>query len=231
MKNKQGKNSVGDVIINIIVVIILIFVFILTLNILLSNGKGYVSVFGTAAIAVKTDSMNGDQADSFEQGDLIFIKILTGDEHIQERQNLQVGQIVTYISEDVDGDGRQDLISHRITGIGVGADGTVLNFTVKGDNPLAINQLPISSSAVIGVYTGKIANIGTFFNFISQPLGFGLIVVLPSILIVVYCAWIVIKNIKETKATVAKTVLTEEEKAKIRAEVMAEMNNKENGEK
>ncbi|HRX14453.1 MAG TPA: hypothetical protein P5087_05515 [Eubacteriales bacterium] len=231
MKNKQDKNSVGDVIINIIVVIILIFVFIMTLNILLSNGKGYISMFGTSAIAVKTDSMNGDQADSFAQGDLIFIKILEGNEHTIERQNLQVGQIVVYISDDVDGDGRQDLISHRIVDTEVGADGTVMNLLVKGDNPMAIETTKISTAAVIGVYTGKISGLGNFFIFIHQPMGFGLVVVLPSVLIVVYCAYVVIKNIKDTKKATEKTVLTEEEKEKIRAEVIAEMNSKENGEK
>lgn len=230
MGKAQRKNT-GEVIVNIIVAVILIFTFIMTINILISNKKGYVSLFGSTAIAVKTDSMNGDKENSFAKGDLIFIRIVEGNEHNEDRQNLKVGDIVTFVSGDVDGDGRNDLISHRIVDLEIAKDGTLMNLLVKGDNPKAIEVQKISSSAVIGVYTGKIKGIGNFSLFIHTQLGFGVTVVLPSLLIVIYCIFVVIKNVKESKEDTAKAALTEEEREKIRLEVIKEMTEKQSEDK
>lgn len=219
---KQRKNA-GEIIINIIVVIILIFTFIMTVNILLSAGKGYIELFGGTAVAVKTDSMNGDKPDSFKRGDLIFVKILEGKEHIQERQSLEKGDIITYVSADVDGDGREDIISHRIISVNKSMTGTVLSYTVKGDHPQAYDTQTISSAAIIGVYTGKAAGLGNFSLFIHTPLGFGVAVVLPSVLIVIYCVYVVIKNFREARGETAGSAITDEQKEKIRQEILAEM--------
>lgn len=222
---EKTKKNAGEVVINIVVVIILVFTFIMTLNILLSAKKGYVELFGGTAVAVKTDSMNGDKPDSFARGDLIFVKILEGQQHAEERQNLKKEDIVTYY-DDVDGDGVPDLVSHRVKEIILDVDGNPLLLKVKGDNPQAVAVETISVAAVIGVYTGQIAGMGNFSLFIHTPLGFGVAVVLPSLLIVLYCVYVVIKNVKEMKGVTAKAALTEEEKEKIRREVLAEMANK-----
>src|SRR5574344_1553644 len=97
-QEKAKKAKVGETIVNVIVAIILVIVFALTLNILLSAKKGYVEIFGSASIAVETDSMKGTNADSFSAGDIIKVKIIKS---ADDKKLLKVGDIITYYDYDI----------------------------------------------------------------------------------------------------------------------------------
>ena len=71
--------------------IILVFVIIVTALMLFTRDKYQVpNVFGYSFINIISDSMSGDNPDSFNKGDLIIIN------RNADKKNLQVGQIITF---------------------------------------------------------------------------------------------------------------------------------------
>lgn len=202
-------------ILNVLAVIVGVFVLIIAVTAISSaaNGDKYSSLFGYTAYAVKTDSMDGDKADSFKKGDLIFVRLLEG----EQRGGLTAGQIITFLDNiDTDGDGikEKQLNSHRITA--VRPDGS---YTTQGDKAGSEPDIyPVKPENVVGVYSSKAANLGNFVLFIQSPAGFLALVVIPSILVVIYCAYLFIKNLK---------VYNNEKKSgeleKMRLEIMKEM--------
>lgn len=219
MNSNTSKGSKSEKIINIIVAIILVIVFILTLNILLSAKKGYVELFGSASIAVETDSMKGDKANSFNAGDIIKIKILKTE---AEQKALKVGDIITYYDYDIQ-QGKRVLNSHRIIEVINNTSAGTVSYRTKGDNNIAADFTAVMFSDVIGVYTSKIPNLGKVTLFFRSSTGFLVCVVVPSILIVFYCAFLVYKNIKEKNKKEVEATLTAEEREKIKAELLKEL--------
>ena len=94
-KKKRTKGDIASLVILIVLAVILVPIFAINLTLII---KGSIDpdvppdVFGVAPMAVTTGSMDGDEADSFAEGALIFVRIL--DE--EEKQALQEGDIVTF---------------------------------------------------------------------------------------------------------------------------------------
>jgi signal peptidase len=173
--------SILNKLISIVLGIAIIVVVAVSIYAFLSRGKGYASLFGYAALAVKSESMMGDNADSFNKGDVIFIKVLGK----EEKRAVSVGQVVTFYDLiDVDGDGEYEvqLNTHRITK--VLSDGAYV--VTKGDNA-QFEDTKRSTENIVGVYTGKLPWVGNLVMFIQSKWGFLFSIVLPSLLIVCYC--------------------------------------------
>jgi hypothetical protein len=87
------------------------------------------------------------------------------------------------------------------------------------------NYETVSVSKVVGQYTGKAGGIGHVMLFMNSSAGFFVCVVLPSLLVVVYFAVnLVLVILKEKKAqAVAAGAAKEDEKEKLRAELLAEL--------
>jgi signal peptidase len=172
---------VFDRIVNIALGAILTVVLLASLLAFTSRGKGYSSLFGYAALAVRSESMVGENPDSFNKGDLIFIRVLDK----EEKKAVSVGQVVTFYDLiDTDGDGTKEvqLNTHRITKVLSGGE----YIATKGDNADAEDPQR-STDFVIGVYEGKLPWIGNVVLFIQSRWGFLLSIVLPSFVILFYC--------------------------------------------
>jgi signal peptidase len=235
---KEKRNRIINLTVNIIVAVILVFVFIITINILASKDKGYVNLFGTASIAVETDSMNPDgtlgktytaehgfAVKGFAKGDLIYVKVLKDD----AKAGLAVGDVITYYY-DVDGDGVTELNTHRIVSVLTNTDGTISYRTHGDNNPEAMTEV-IDSRDVIGIYSGrKAGGLGNVSLFFHTSTGFLVCVVVPAFLILAYCVFLLVKSILDkrrlemrteleaAKAAAGASTLSEEEKEKIRDE-------------
>lgn len=193
--NAKVKKTL-TVIANVLAAIIGVFVLLVAVSAITSASRGYPEFFGYTVYAVKTNSMKGENEDSFDKGALIFVKLLSDD----EKQNLETGQIVTFKDRmDENGDGVIDdvLNTHRIIDIERGENGKITALGTKGDNAPEGNTEHPAISDVVGVYSSKINNLGSFVLFVQSPTGFLVTVVVPSILVVIYCAFLFIKNILE----------------------------------
>ena len=182
MDAKTNNKKTVKIVLNVLLGIVIALIVLIAVMVVLSRDRGYFSFFGVAPVAVKSDSMAGDNLDSFNKGDLIFIKVLND----EQKQQLKVGDIVTF--EDII-DGFKDLNSHRIVSITEGHT----HVTTRGDNTTG-NDMPVSMSVVIGKYTGKIPLLGNVILFAQSSTGFLVFVVIPSFIVLGYCVYIVMRN-------------------------------------
>ena len=95
--------------------------------------------------------------------------------------SLQVGDVISFFSPDPSLNGA--LNTHRIVGIAE-VDGS-LQFTTKGDANLIEDQYPVDESRVVGKVLFVSTQLGKPLRLISNPLVFGLAVLLPLVLILV----------------------------------------------
>lgn len=189
-KQKKIVNAVVIALELIIVVVAIGF----SISILLSTGYETTTDFGDASVRlmpVLTGSMEGDNPDSFNAGDLIVVKKAT-DESIAA---LEVGDIVTYVGNV---GGARGFITHRI--VDIQENGSVRTFYTKGDAEAeGVEPTAIYEGDIKGIYSSKIAGVGSALSWLQEPTHFFLVVMLPLILLLVYNAYLVIRMVVEAK--------------------------------
>lgn len=216
-ENKKQKNKkIIDIIVNIIVAVLLIFAIAISISAIVNKNKGYNEIFGKAAIAVRSDSMKGDKEDSFKKGDLIYVKILKED---KEKSTLNIGDVVTFWGKV---EGEKALVTHRIIEIQNGSDGVL--YITKGDNNDEGVEF-VKFSSVIGIYEGsKLGGMGNVTMFLQGPTGFMIFVVVPTFIFLAYAGYNVYRNVKKSKSNKNEDrQISQEEREKIKAELLAEM--------
>lgn len=173
---KKILNLVVDILI-ILVLVISAFIAIMSLT---QNDTGVPNLFGYAPMSVQTDSM----VPEFEPGDLIIAKVA------DDSTEYEVGDIVSFpiIVE------RQKLIdTHRI--IDVVTESGQTFYVTKGDNKEGTDSDYQTDVSILAKYTGtKFAGVGNVLDFLRTQWGFFFAVVLPMIILFVYEAIRVIRN-------------------------------------
>lgn len=218
---KEQTKKIWNTVLNVVIWVIIAIVLLLAISVVTSIKKGYSSLFGYAMLGVATDSMKGDEKDSFGKYNYIFVKILDKDEVAE----LEIGDVITY-QIDINGDGKDELNTHRIVG-GSAATG----FVTQGDNNSITDQqaygYTVSTSEIVGKYMGfRIPLIGGLSVLVRSSVGFLCVVVIPSFLIVAYAVFSLIKSAKvynSEKSEEIKASVTDEERERIRRQVMEEM--------
>lgn len=111
-------------IIDIVLGVLLAFMVFVQVSMLVSQSKpenyGVPSVFGTSFLYVATDSMEGDNPDSLNQGTGVIIKK-------DDPKNVKVGDVITFYYPKLNAPD-----THRVVEIGNDKDGLV--FYTRGDN-------------------------------------------------------------------------------------------------
>lgn len=223
IKLSPKTKRIINIVVDVVVAVVLAFALFLAICTISSKKKGYdqyTEVFGTAYLAVQSNSMVGDKSDNFAYGDMIKIKLLKGD----EAKDLKEEQIISFRDKTIV-DGKYVLNTHRIREIVKNADGSVRHYVTHGDNNPESKTETVLPSEVVGVYQGKANGIGKVFLFMSTSAGFFVCVVLPTLLIVVYCAVNLVLVIRKEKKvqTIAAVQEKEDERERIRQELLAEM--------
>ena len=202
-KKKRTKGDIASLVILIVLAVILVPIFAINLTLII---KGSIDpdvppdVFGVAPMAVTTGSMDGDEADSFAEGALIFVRIL--DE--EEKQALQEGDIVTFRTNGA-------YVTHRIVTVNT-VDGAVVSVTTKGDANSA-NDGAILLENVVGLCTGSVAGMGSFAMFLQTPVGIVVVIGIPVLLYIAYDVTRITLNNRRIKAAeAAKQAEKESEK-------------------
>lgn len=193
------------------------------------------SIFGKGYLVPKSDSMTGENEDSFTIHDLIFVKVVNDKNRDELMQSLKEGEgeIITF-QANIEGLGSKiQLNTHRIIKVYCDAEGKVIGFTTKGDKAVAEGRADVedvSVENVKGIYTGKWKGAGNFFGFLLSGTGFLVCVVLPTALFFIFEIVLLImnyvkiqqtKNLEQIAAVQSKT--EEELKEELRRQIMAEM--------
>lgn len=172
------------------------------------------SLFGYKAFTVRTDSM---KATDFDSGDLIFVKSV-------DPATLNEGDIIAFTSQDDEYYG--ETITHKIRAKTVDADGNdafITYGTTTGDD----DKVPVAHAFVLGKYVGKIPNIGAFFLFLKQPIGYIICIFVPFLILILYQGIICIKLFRRYKKEQMSEIEAErakiEDERKQAAEMMKEL--------
>ncbi len=172
------------------------------------------SLFGYKAFTVRTDSM---KATDFDAGDLIFVKSV-------DPNTLKEGDIIAFISQDDEFYG--ETITHKIRSKTVTESGSpafITYGTTTGDN----DKVPVEYAFVSGKYVGKIPNVGTFFMFLKQPIGYIICIFVPFLLLILYQGIVCISLFRRYKKEQMEEIEAEraqiEEERRQAAEMMKEL--------
>ncbi|MFK3939554.1 signal peptidase I [Alkalihalobacillus sp. NPDC078783] len=120
------------------------------------------NIFGFSALTILSNSMQPE----FSEGDVIFIKQT-------QASDLKQNDIITF------GTPEGNRVTHRITE--TNNHENQIAFTTKGDNNNVIDAEPVQEGQVIGKVLFSIPKLGFLARFLSEPIGFVLIIVLPLV--------------------------------------------------
>jgi signal peptidase len=90
------------------------------------------------------------------------------------------GDVITFASHDK----ADSFVTHRV--VGVTNDGRALLFRTKGDANDAPDEDSVRASDVVGKVRLSIPYAGYVADFLQKPLGFGLVIGLPALLIILF---------------------------------------------
>lgn len=223
IENKENKTLLKRVkfILNILFYSVVAMLLMYSVIVITSRGANDIpNIFGNGFLAVETDSMVGNNPDSFNPKDLIFVKILND----ETKNTLEIGNIITFRDPSKGG----ALNTHRI--VDIRSDGYI---QTKGDNVSQPDLFLLDNQDVVARYTGKIGGLGGFILFIQSQLGFGLVILLPIFLVLIYQGYVLLSNIflikkdkleKKYALEKAQAILElEKEKDRIRQELLDEL--------
>lgn len=217
---KEKARIIVNWVASILSIIIACFALILIVSNITSAKKGYTSIFGYAYFTVESESMNAENG--FAKGDIIYVKLLNDDQKMQ----LKEGEIITFWDTI---NARRELNTHRILNVVDQNDGSV-KFRTKGDANINYDMTLRTLDDVQGVYQGKSPGFGKAIMWIQTKTGFLVSVVVPSVLIVLYCLYLVIFYVVQYNKK--KLVLVKEEmkdemdeamRAKLKQELLQEL--------
>ena len=211
---KPTVKKVLSIVGNTILWLFVAFAIVITVIVFASNNKSgdnsLPSIGGLAFISIRSNSMDKspNPADyneggrlegmkGFKKGSLIFVNSLTD----TEKYGLQVGDVITF-SQDLDGDGTQELNTHRI--IERHEDSGFVYFVTQGDH----NEFPdgaydpvtngndetvrpggyiVVAHNVLGKWNGhKIGGLGNVLLYLQTRTGFFVVIILPLIAFFLY---------------------------------------------
>ena len=232
----QKVGKILSYVINVVSVIIMLFSVFIVITYLSTKDRGYPVYFGKAYAVVQSDSMAKDlsKRDNFKKGDVICFRVLTD----EEKQNLSAGtpgemdgDVVTFWDNNIAA--TKVLNTHRI--YERKEEGGKVYYSTWGDNNPSYdkdpsgNQIWRSADDIQGVFAGKASGVGNILMFIQGKTGFAVLIVVPCVLIMIYCAALVIVNL--VKYTKQKAILqhednVEELREQMKAELLRELEEK-----
>lgn len=151
---------------NIVISILMILSFICCYFAIYSKQKQGIPAIGQyIPVSIKSESMKG----IFNQGDLILVK------KYEPSRKHEIGDIITYYTIIK---GRRVLNTHQIHSIDYDEDGRRVYMT-KGVNNLAVDEMIVKESDIIGTYQMRIPLVGRFITFLQTRFGFFICILFP----------------------------------------------------
>lgn len=130
------------------------------------------TIFGYKAFIVLSDSMSKTD---FDAGDLIFVK------EVEDYSTLKPGDIISYISQDIDTYG--ETITHKIRKSAKDEHGNP-GFITYGTTTDTDDEKVVTYPYIVGKYEFSAPKVGTFFNYIKTVPGYIMCIFLPFFILI-----------------------------------------------
>lgn len=195
----KAKKTI-DIVVTVLEVLIVLVAIVFSAIVIANPTASEVSGAKIKLLPVLSDSMKGDNPDSFEKGDLVIAK--TPD----DVYNLKEGQIITFRYNVA---GQQILNTHRIIEVRKGADGKAQEYVTHGDNNPAGNTESVLPYNVLAVYSSHMKGVGKAIVWLQEPTHFLLVIVLPLGILFIYNIVMFVMMIMSWKVSKAKTAAKE----------------------
>ena len=213
--------KVASVIVNIIIWLFVALCVVITVLAFaqVSNNYNVPSIGRTVILSVRSDSMKPE----FSLGDIIIGKKVNS----AEIASLQEGDVITFSTDDLDGDGYRDLNTHRITEVIKDTKDNSIAFVTHGDNnPESMTEY-VTKNDVVCKYNGtRLPGMGRMLSFLQTPRGFFIAVIIPLIIFFLAELYIFIHKYRKIRYGDAKEI-TEEEEELIKQKAVEEYINSE----
>lgn len=229
-ESRENRGSRARAVIStVLCVVFLLLAITCTVTIFASKATGNPQLFGYTLMSVQSDSMEPE----ILVGDLIIGKSVTTD----TVHDIVEGDIISFYMIE-QSTGAMITNTHKVISLKELTGGAVI-FTTHGVNPNIPDDAveEVWSNDVISVYTGtRLKGMGKVMDFLQQPLGFGLCVLLPVAVFFLFCLIDFIKKFSNYKAEVAtekaaeavekakEADLSDEAKKRIAEEYLAKLN-------
>ena len=103
-------------------------------------------------------------------------------QRVDKQGNLNIGDIITFSSKDIRYSGLT--ITHRIVGKQTIQNGNLV-YRTKGDNNKSEDSSLVSFGDIYGKVLFRVPSVGILYNFITNPFGFIISIIIPIIVILV----------------------------------------------
>lgn len=192
--------------INVIAIVLIAVSLFVLLQVVLTPAGQVPQVMGFSVLRVLTGSMEP----TIPENSMLLVRQT-------EPGSLQVGDVISFVSPDPSLQGA--LNTHRI--VDITEEGGTLWFSTKGDANVLEDPQAVSGSQVLGKVIFVSAVLGKLIALLTNPLVFGLAVLLPLVLILIG------NLVRALKSAV--TLAKEEEAAAVR-QALEEIKEKQNAE-
>ena len=162
-----------------------VFMMIFTIISVTTVDKNDRSLFGIKLYIVQSDSMslsenNADLNVHFDAGDIVLIKDLDDN----ERSALKAGDIIAFLSMNTYSKGQT--VTHMVREVRTTDDGNVVGYVTYGTNTGVDDETLVEPGFVLGKYTGKLPNVGHFFQFMKSTPGYIICILIPFLILILY---------------------------------------------
>ena len=206
-KPKSTKKKVGSIIVNVLIWTFVAFSVVITVLAFManSNSDGVPTIGGRVISPVLSPSMEP----TIKKGDIILSRKLDDD----KKDSLEVNNIISF-KADLDGDGTPEVNTHRIIERIVDANNSV-SYKTKGDNNEYQDNYTVYPSDVISIFDEnkdtRIPVLGNVIEFLLQPTGFFICIVIPLILFFLFEIIMFVRKVIEVKNSDKKQITAEDE--------------------
>lgn len=181
-----------------VIVAITVFMMIFTIFSVLTFDRNDRQIFGIKFYIVMSDSMskselNQNEKVHFNAGDIILAKT------VKDPTSLKEGDIISFISQNEESFG--NTVTHKIHSVVYDDQtGRVIGYKTYGTNTGKVDDAVVEPGYILGTYAGKLPKVGYFFNFLKQPVGYIICILVPFLLLIVYNLVNVIRLFRKYKA-------------------------------
>lgn len=168
MKKTLGKTLH---IFSIVLMVVSICIMLFTVISVLTFNRSDRQLFGYRAFIVLSDSMS---ATDFSAGDLVLTRDV-------DPSTLQPGDIIAFTSTNTESYG--EVVTHKIRALTTTSDGEP-GFITYGTTTDTDDTSVVTYYDVLGKYTGHLAGVGSFFNFLKTTPGYILCIFVPFALLI-----------------------------------------------